>query len=43
MQDSIKQQKTFTTIAVANFEVIAIAIMGFMNGTSIQTLQSIGT
>ena len=32
MQDSIKQQDTFTTIAAANVEVIAIATVGVMNG-----------
>ena len=37
MQDSIKQQNTFTTIAAANVEVKAIAAVGVMNGYSIQT------
>ena len=39
MQDSIKQQNTFTTIAAANVEVLAT--MGFMNGSSIQTQLSL--
>ena len=36
MQDSIKQQNTFTTIAAANVEVIAcyIATVGVMNGST---------
>ena len=37
MQDSIKQQNTFTTIAAANVQVTAIATMGVMNGSSIPT------
>ena len=38
MQDSIKQQNTFTTIAAVNVEVIASQLlMGVMNGYSIQT------
>ena len=35
MQDSIKLQNTFTTIAAANVE---LATMGVMNGSSSQTL-----
>ena len=35
MQDSIKQQNTFTIIAATNVQVIAIATMGVMNGSSI--------
>ena len=39
MQESIKQQNTFTTIVAANVEVIAtVATMGVMNGSTIQTL-----
>ena len=37
MYGSIKQQNTFTTIAAANVEGIAIATMGVMNYSSIQT------
>ena len=38
MQESIKQQNTFTTIAAINVEVIAtVATMGVMNGSTIQT------
>ena len=36
MQDSIKQQNNFTTIATTNVEVIA-SYVGVMNGSSIQT------
>ena len=36
MQDSIKQQNTFTTIGAANFKVIT-ATVGVMNGSSIPT------
>ena len=38
MQNTIKQQNTFTTIAAANVEVTATAAtVGVMNGSSIQT------
>ena len=37
MQDSIKHHNTFTTIAAAKVEVIAIATVGVMNGSSNQT------
>ena len=41
MQDSAKQQNTFTTIAAANVEVIASYRVCIMNGSSIKSNSSL--
>ena len=41
MQDSAKQQNTFTKIAAANVEVIELATVCVMNGSSIKSNSSL--